>query len=236
MPEPTDKHDSGDLGPQVSTLLKDLDAAAPEAAGAAAAPDAADPELSRAVDELLSKEPAAPGPSAPEPSAAASAEAGDIATLDSELAQLADEMIAGEFEEGPEAEPAVPVAVAAPTPEAAGAPVAREPVVRVEAPVAGRPRPGLPLRAAVWMSSPLRGRPPIVRDVVGYMASFTAFLALCVWASYLIFGWGGAASAPKAPTAEHAAAHGDGHAEAPKKAEKKGKPAAVKADAGHGGH
>jgi hypothetical protein len=42
-------------------------------------------------------------------------------------------------------------------------------------------------RGVELSAKPLDGRPAIVRSAVGWVAIYTAFLALCVWSFVLIF-------------------------------------------------
>lgn len=101
-------------------------------------------------------------------------------------------------------EPATAAAVAgpamAPTPRPAPAPAAKpagQPLFRrVITWIAPRIRPGamaiarpvapLAAKAVMLISKPLEGKPPKVRDSIGWVAIWTLFLALCVWAYVLL--------------------------------------------------
>jgi hypothetical protein len=156
-------------------------------------------ELADAVEKLISE-------SAGTPAAAAAPLETGIASLDAELAGLADNLIAGEFAEDPPPPPEPPPPPApAPPPEPAPAAVAASPVETpalkpAPAPVHTPPKPKLPppppkpslaatlvLETFNLLSSPLRRLPAYWRDVVAWAALVNGFLALCVWIYVLVF-------------------------------------------------
>jgi hypothetical protein len=135
MPEATDIHDSRELERGVNALMEASDAGAPDGANPPkAATQATASELDSAVGQMMAhaesppSAPAAPAPAAP-----------PIESLDEQLAEAADDLIAGEFADEErilnEAEGAAPPA--GPAPVEAAAPAAPEPV----APKADVPKP-----------------------------------------------------------------------------------------------
>ncbi|MFG0286001.1 MAG: hypothetical protein ACF8R7_16410 [Phycisphaerales bacterium JB039] len=189
---------------------------APAAAPARAAPpplelpaeSPAEPDLEQAeadlaaeLDELLRAgeiEAPAVDPSAQEPG---------VSALDAELAQLREE----DLIEPPAQRPApveAPAAAPAPgEPAAQPAPARpqrpRRPKLRLElvpgllnecvdflqrtAPVVAQRIEPAAHQVAGAMSRPLHDKPPIARQIVGWLALYTGFLAMCVWVYLLLF-------------------------------------------------
>lgn len=97
-----------------------------------------------------------------------------------------------------------PVAVAVTTPEPVPAPAvppaarpARPPLfrriltwiaprIRPAAMAVAKPLAPLAAKAVMLISKPLEGKPPKVRDSIGWVAIWTMFLAICVWAYVLL--------------------------------------------------
>jgi len=165
--------------------------------------EGADPELESELNELLRQgEITAPDPEAAPPREGRSA-------LDTQLARLHDDDLKGgpdptpaapESEESPAVEQVAPVAAAPPASPAAvqpaAAPAPRRSLLRAAlvelADFARRSGPRVAAQvepaayqAAVVMSKPLQERGK-AKQVIGWLAIYTAFLAACVWV-YVLF-------------------------------------------------
>jgi hypothetical protein len=162
------------LGPSVDQMIKP--AAAPEAAQAASI-QSLDAELAKLADNLVEGgfEDATnvladvPAPPAAEVTAAEETPI-DEPALDEEPEPEATEAVADEAEPETEVAAAEPAAVKAEE-EQAGIWKALEPPV---------------LAGLAKVSGPVRGKPKVVRDLVGWLAVMTVFWALCVWGYIMI--------------------------------------------------
>lgn len=255
--------------PPTQSVEESLAAAAADLANtAASAPPADAPplesqDLAKAVERLIQEAPPEPAPAPETPK--------KIEALDAQIANLADDLIAGEFADeqnvlqGQVGEP--PAKEAPPPPLGAEQPAAKpaEPAPKVEAPAtlvaptakpaapapapaaptappapsvarkaatsaakvaaqhgakaAGRLKP-LGLKLLELISQPLKDKPKYTRDLVGWLALWTLFVSVSLWAYVLFFRSANPPAAAKpvaAAESEHGAAKPEakgGHGEA----------------------